>query len=179
MPDSNSIDFRVGIGFDAHPLAPERRLVIGGVEIPYHLGLAGHSDGDVLVHAIMDALLGAAALGDKGSHFPDTDPQYKGISSLLLLSQVGRLVDGAGWRISNVDATILAQKPRLSGFIETMRHHVFASCGGSPTPCPGSRRSLLFTGIADRCLRSRGSGIQVRLGSIWAVIPTSAWPTKS
>ncbi len=95
--------------------------MLGGVQIPHDLGLSGHSDGDVLVHAIMDALLGAAALGDKGVHFPSSDPQYKDISSLVLLSAVGRLVAEDGWRISNVDATMLAQKPRLGTFIETMR----------------------------------------------------------
>ena len=115
------MDFRVGIGFDAHPLAAGRRLVLGGVDIPYHLGLSGHSDGDVLVHAIMDALLGAAGLGDKGVHFPSSDPQYKDISSLTLLEAVARLVEQDGWRISNVDATMLAQKPKLAPFIQTMR----------------------------------------------------------
>ena len=115
------MDFRVGIGFDAHPLAAGRRLVLGGVDIPYHLGLSGHSDGDVLGHAIMDALLGAAGLGDKGVHFPSSDPQYKDISSLTLLEAVARLVGQDGWRISNVDATMLAQKPKLAPFIQTMR----------------------------------------------------------
>ena len=115
------MDFRVGIGFDAHPLAAGRRLVLGGVDIPYHLGLSGHSDGDVLVHAIMDALLGAAGLGDKGVHFPSSDPRYKDISSLTLLEAVARLVEQEGWRISNVDATMLAQKPKLAPFIQTMR----------------------------------------------------------
>lgn len=115
------MDFRVGIGFDAHPLAAGRRLVLGGVDIPYHLGLSGHSDGDVLVHAMMDALLGAAGLGDKGVHFPSSDPQYKDISSLTLLEAVARLVGRDGWRISNVDATMLAQKPKLAPFIQTMR----------------------------------------------------------
>ena len=115
------MDFRVGIGFDAHPLATGRRLVLGGVDIPYHLGLSGHSDGDVLVHAIMDALLGAAGLGDKGAHFPSSDPQYRDISSLILLEAVVRLVGQDGWRISNVDATMLAQKPKLAPFIQTMR----------------------------------------------------------
>ncbi len=114
-------DFRVGIGFDAHPLVSGRRLVLGGVHIPHGLGLAGHSDGDVLAHAMMDALLGAAGLGDKGSRFPSSDAQYKNISSLLLLSRVADLVRCGGWRISNVDATMLAQKPRLGPFIETMR----------------------------------------------------------
>ncbi len=125
-------DFRVGIGFDAHPLAPGRRLVLGGVSIPYHLGLDGHSDGDVLVHAIMDALLGAAALGDKGSHFPSDDPQYRDASSLLLLSTVAGLVRSAGWRINNVDATMLAQKPRLGPFLEAMRGQTGAALGAPP-----------------------------------------------
>ena len=96
-------------------------MVLGGVHIPYHLGLTGHSDGDVLVHAIIDALLGAAGLGDKGEHFPSSDPQYKDISSLILLADAARLLDEAGWRISNVDATILAQNPRLSSHIQSMR----------------------------------------------------------
>jgi 2-C-methyl-D-erythritol 2,4-cyclodiphosphate synthase len=121
MPEGTSFDFRVGIGFDSHPLVSGRRLVLGGVHIPHHLGLAGHSDGDVLVHAMMDALLGAAGLGDKGSQFPSTNPRYKDISSLLLLSTVAELVRADGWRISNVDATILAQKPRLGTFVQTMR----------------------------------------------------------
>lgn len=127
MPEKIQIDFRVGIGFDAHPLVPGRRLVLGGVHVPHDTGLSGHSDGDVLVHAIMDALLGAAALGDKGTHFPSSSPQYKDISSLLLLSTVARLVEDAGWRISNVDATMLAQNPRLGNFIEAMREHVSAA----------------------------------------------------
>ncbi|MEE3141673.1 MAG: 2-C-methyl-D-erythritol 2,4-cyclodiphosphate synthase [Chloroflexota bacterium] len=115
------MDFRVGIGFDSHPLVAGRALVLGGVTVPHHMGLSGHSDGDVLIHAMMDALLGAAALGDKGAHFPSSDPQYKDISSLILLSSVGDLVRGVGWRISNVDATMLAQNPRLAPFVESMR----------------------------------------------------------
>ena len=95
--------------------------MLGGVTVPNHMGLSGHSDGDVLIHAMMDALLGAAALGDKGAHFPSSDPQYKDISSLILLSSVGDLGRGAGWRISNVDATMLAQNPRLAPFVESMR----------------------------------------------------------
>ena len=95
--------------------------MLGGVTVPHNMGLSGHSDGDVLIHAMMDALLGAAALGDKGAHFPSSDPQYKDISSLILLSSVGDLVRGVGWRISNVDATMLAQNPRLAPFVESMR----------------------------------------------------------
>ena len=115
------LDFRVGIGFDSHPLTEGRRLVLGGVEIPHDRGLAGHSDGDVLVHAVMDALLGAASLGDKGQHFPSGDPKYKDISSLVLLERVAALLGETGWRVSNVDATILAQNPRLGPFIPGMK----------------------------------------------------------
>ena len=112
--------FRVGIGFDAHGLAEGRPLVLGGVTIPHERGLVGHSDGDVLIHAIMDALLGAGNLGDKGTHFPSSDPELKDISSLVLLARVGELLEAAHWRVSNVDATILAQKPRLSSFVPAM-----------------------------------------------------------
>ena len=126
------IEFRSGIGFDSHPLTQGRKLVLGGVEIPHDRGLSGHSDGDVLVHAVMDALLGAANLGDKGLHFPSSDPQYKDISSLILLERVGVLVAEAGWRLSNVDATILAQNPRLSPFNGEMRANVARSLSVSP-----------------------------------------------
>ena len=112
---------RVGIGFDAHPLVPGRPLVLGGVEIPFHKGLAGHSDGDVLVHGIMDALLGAGGLGDKGAHFPSSDPRYRDASSLSLLSQVRGLLQKAGWRIANIDATMLAQSPVLGPFFKGMK----------------------------------------------------------
>ena len=125
-------DIRVGIGFDSHPLALGRRLVLGGVEIPHDRGLAGHSDGDVLIHAMLDALLGAANLGDKGTHFPSSDPQYKDISSLLLLERVATILDGAGWRVSNVDATMLAQTPRLGPFIPEMKERAAAALNVSP-----------------------------------------------
>ncbi len=121
MTGTPNFDFRVGIGIDSHPLTPGRRLVLGGVEIPHDRGLAGHSDGDVLVHAIIDALLGAANLGDKGVHFPSSDPQYKDISSLVLLEKVATLLNEVGWRVSNVDATITAQNPKLGPFIQSMR----------------------------------------------------------
>ena len=140
MADTSPADFRVGIGFDSHPLTPGRPLVLGGVTIPYHLGLAGHSDGDVLVHAMMDALLGAAGLGDKGAHFPSSDPQYKDISSLLLLARVAELLAANRWRISNVDATMLAQKPRLGPFIETMRER-----SGAALSIPLERVSIKAT----------------------------------
>ena len=132
MSTSAELEFRSGIGFDSHPLIEGRRLVLGGVEIPHDRGLSGHSDGDVLVHAVMDALLGAANLGDKGSHFPSSDPQYKDICSLILLERVGVLVAEAGWRLSNVDATILAQIPRLSPFNREMRENMAKSLSVSP-----------------------------------------------
>ncbi len=117
----NLPDYRVGIGFDAHALAPERTLTLGGVAVPCDRGLAGHSDGDALLHSIIDALLGAANLGDKGQHFPSSDQQYKGISSRLLLARVGNLLTAHGWRIANVDATMLAQRPRLEPYLAAMR----------------------------------------------------------
>ena len=124
---------RVGMGFDAHPLADDRPLIIGGVEVPFERGLSGHSDGDVVVHAIMDAMLGAAALGDKGSHFPSSDPSLKGISSLVLLKRTAALVEAGRWRVVNVDATILAQRPRLGPFIDDMRENVSQALGTHKT----------------------------------------------
>jgi len=111
---------RVGHGFDVHALAENRKLVIGGVEIPYKKGLSGHSDADVLLHAVCDALIGAAALGDIGSHFPDTDPRYKGIDSRKLLREVGKLLTDNGWRIINIDATIIAEAPKMAPHIPAM-----------------------------------------------------------
>ena len=118
---------RVGMGYDVHRLAAGRKLIIGGVEIPYEKGLLGHSDADVLLHAIMDALLGAAALGDIGKHFPDTDPEYEGISSIKLLEHVGRLLDEGGYVIENIDATIIAQRPKMRPHIDQMRENIAAA----------------------------------------------------
>ena len=115
---------RVGIGYDVHKLVEGRDLILGGVTIPHTLGLLGHSDADVLLHAIMDALLGAAALGDIGKHFPDTDPVYKGISSMKLLAHVGELLTKEGYVIENIDATIIAQKPKLRPYIEEMERNI-------------------------------------------------------
>ena len=120
---------RVGHGYDVHKLVPDRRLILGGVEIPYERGLLGHSDADVLTHAVMDALLGAAALGDIGRHFPDTDPAYAGADSLKLLEHVTALLKKEGWRVENVDATILGQRPRLAGYIPQMRERLAAGMG--------------------------------------------------
>lgn len=115
---------RSGIGFDVHAFALGRKLILGGVEIPFHLGLAGHSDADVLTHAIIDALLGAAGLGDIGRHFPDTDAAYKDISSLVLLRNTAEKLGGDGWQIVNIDATIIAQRPRLADSMDTMRQRL-------------------------------------------------------
>lgn len=115
---------RIGMGYDVHRLTENRKLILGGVEIPYEKGLLGHSDADVLLHAIMDALIGAAALGDIGKHFPDTDPAYKGISSILLLEHVGRLLEAEGIKIGNIDATVIAQRPKLAPYIMNMRENI-------------------------------------------------------
>lgn len=118
---------RVGMGYDVHKLVEGRDLIIGGVKIPHTLGLLGHSDADVLLHAIMDALLGAAALGDIGKHFPDTDPQYKGISSIKLLEHVAALIEEKGYIVENIDATIIAQKPKMRPYIEEMEKNIAAA----------------------------------------------------
>lgn len=115
---------RIGMGYDVHRLVEDRELIIGGVTIPYEKGLLGHSDADVLLHAIMDALLGAAALGDIGKHFPDTDPAYKGISSLVLLKKVGALLAEKGFLIENIDSTIIAQAPKMRPHIDIMRENI-------------------------------------------------------
>lgn len=120
---------RIGMGYDVHKLTENRELIIGGVTIPYEKGLLGHSDADVLLHAIMDALLGAAALGDIGKHFPDTDPAYKGISSLALLEKVGELLSENCFLIENIDATIIAQAPKMRPYIDTMRENIANTLG--------------------------------------------------
>ena len=115
---------RIGMGYDVHKLVENRDLILGGVKIPYSLGLLGHSDADVLLHAIMDSLLGAAALGDIGKHFPDSDDRYKGISSIELLKHVGSLLKENDWLIENIDSTIIAQKPKMAPHIENMRKNI-------------------------------------------------------
>ena len=120
---------RIGMGYDVHKLVEGRKLILGGVEIPHTLGLLGHSDADVLVHAVMDALLGAIAGGDIGKHFPDTDPQYKGVSSIKLLEYVKGFLDREGAKIHNIDATIIAQKPKMAPHIMTMRENIANALG--------------------------------------------------
>ena len=115
---------RVGIGYDVHKLVPNRDLIVGGVKIPHSLGLLGHSDADVLLHAIMDSLLGAAALGDIGKHFPDTDDRFKGISSIKLLNEVNALLNKNNYKIENIDATIIAQSPKMAPYITSMRQNI-------------------------------------------------------
>ncbi len=124
---------RIGHGYDVHRLVPNRDLILGGVKIPHTLGLLGHSDADVLLHAVSDSLLGAAGLGDIGKHFPDTDPQYKGADSLVLLEIVARRVREAGYRVSNIDVTMIAQKPKLRPYIDRMQENIARAVGVAPS----------------------------------------------
>ena len=145
---------RVGIGYDVHRFAPGRKLILSGVEIPYEQGLLGHSDADVIVHAIMDALLGAAALGDIGQHFPDTDPEYEGISSILLLEKVAQLLKENHYSVGNIDAVIIAQRPKMMPYLEQMRKNTAAALGieeGRVSIKATTEEGLGFTG--------RGEGI--------------------
>lgn len=128
----NTFDIRVGHGYDVHKLVTGRRLVLGGVEIEHNTGLLGHSDADVLIHAVCDALLGAAGLGDIGKHFPDTSEKFRGINSRLLLCEVVALLKGCGYSISNIDATLVAQKPKLALFIEKMCQNIASDCQIEP-----------------------------------------------
>ncbi len=120
---------RIGIGYDIHRLVENRKLILGGVEIEHHLGLLGHSDADALAHAIADALLGAAALGDIGLHFPDTDPEYKGISSMLILNHIATLLKDCGWKVVNIDTVIIAEKPKLLPHVSQMQENLTAALG--------------------------------------------------
>lgn len=119
---------RIGHGYDVHKLTENRKLILGGVDIPYEKGLLGHSDADVLLHAISDSLLGAAALGDIGKHFPDTDEKYKGADSILLLKEVCKMLDEKGYSIQNIDSTVIAQAPKLKPYIEQMRKNIAEAC---------------------------------------------------
>jgi 2-C-methyl-D-erythritol 2,4-cyclodiphosphate synthase len=125
----SSVNFRIGEGWDTHALVPGRKLIIGGADIPHTVGLLGHSDADVLLHAITDALLGAAALGDIGSHFPDTDARFKGADSSVLLAEVGRLLKERGHTIVNIDSTVIAQAPKLAPYIAAMRANIAKTLG--------------------------------------------------
>lgn len=143
---------RVGMGYDVHRLVPDRELILGGVKIDYELGLLGHSDADVLLHAIMDAILGAAALGDIGKHFPDTDPAYKGADSLRLLEAVRGLVEQEGYRIGNIDATIIAQRPKMRPHIDRMRENIAGALRVKPSQInvkATTEEGLGFTGNGE------------------------------
>ena len=143
---------RIGHGYDVHRLTEGRKLILGGVDIPYEKGLLGHSDADVLTHAVMDALLGAAGLGDIGKHFPDTDPAYAGADSMKLLEHVVSLLQERGWRVGNVDATILAQRPKLAPHISRMRENLAARMGVLPDQVnvkATTEEGLGFTGSGE------------------------------
>ena len=143
---------RIGHGYDVHRLVEGRKLILGGVQVPHTLGLLGHSDADVLTHAVMDALLGAAALGDIGRHFPDTDPAYAGADSLKLLDHVVELLEEKGYQVGNVDATILAQKPKLAPYIEKMRDNLAARMKVEPDQVnvkATTEEKLGFTGAEE------------------------------
>lgn len=143
---------RIGHGYDVHRLVSGRDLILGGVKIPYDLGLDGHSDADVLLHAVMDALLGAAGLGDIGRHFPDTDPGYKDISSMLLLRQVGEKIRAAGFAVGNIDVTMIAQKPKLKDFIPQMQENIASALGmeaGRVNVKATTEERLGFTGTGE------------------------------
>ena len=150
-------DYRIGQGYDVHQLTEGRKLIIGGVEIPFEKGLLGHSDADVLLHAVSDALLGAAALGDIGKHFPDSDPRYKGADSLVLLRETVRILAEDGWEVVNADSTVIAQRPKLSSYIPEMRKRT-AEAMGVDASCVSIKATteehLGFTG--------RGEGISAQ-----------------
>ena len=143
---------RIGHGYDVHRLTQDRRLILGGVEIPFEKGLLGHSDADVLTHAVMDALLGAAGLGDIGTHFPDTDPAYKGADSLKLLEHVIALLKTRGWQVGNVDVTVIAQRPKLAAYVPRMRDNLALRLG-IEADCVNikatTEEKLGFTGSGD------------------------------
>lgn len=152
---------RIGTGYDVHKLVEDRRLILGGVDIPFEKGLLGHSDADVLVHAVMDSLLGAAALGDIGQHFPDTDPRYAGADSVALLREVRRILEEAGYRVGNVDATIICQRPKLAGYLPKMRENIAAALEisvGQVSVKATTEEHLGFTG--------RGEGISAQAAAL-------------
>jgi 2-C-methyl-D-erythritol 2,4-cyclodiphosphate synthase len=157
---------RIGIGYDSHPLVEERRLVLGGVEIPFKKGLSGWSDADVLTHAITDALLGAAALGDIGSHFPPGEAAYKDISSLTLLKEVKDRLASKGWRISNIDATIIAEEPRLAEFISRIQRSLSQTLG-----IEAGQVSVKASTQAKLGSIGRGEGIAVQAVALIESIP--------
>jgi 2-C-methyl-D-erythritol 2,4-cyclodiphosphate synthase len=162
---------RIGQGFDVHALVAGRKLIIGGVEIPHDRGLAGHSDADVLLHAVCDALIGAAALGDIGAHFPDTDPRYKDADSRTLLRAVAQMLDRQGWRVVNVDSTIIAQAPRMAPHIPLMRENIAADLGLVPSAVNVKAKTSEKLGSIGR-----GEGIAAQAVALltWKDVKTAA-----
>lgn len=145
-------NFRIGHGYDVHRLVENRKLILGGVTVPYERGLLGHSDADVLTHAVMDAVLGAAALGDIGRHFPDTDEAYRGADSIVLAAHVRNLLAVRGYRVNNIDATVIAQRPKLAPYIDTMRYNLARVFGVEPDAVnvkATTEEKLGFTGSED------------------------------
>jgi 2-C-methyl-D-erythritol 2,4-cyclodiphosphate synthase len=157
--------FRIGEGWDIHALVPGRKLVIGGVEIPFERGLLGHSDADVLLHAITDALLGAAGLGDIGRHFPDTDERFRGADSAVLLAEAARLVRGQGLRIGNVDSTVIAQAPKLASHIEAMRSRIAQALDVAPA-------NVNIKAKTAEKLGPVGEGLAIEARAIVLLVPT-------
>ena len=148
--------FRIGFGYDVHQFAEDRKLILGGIEIPFEKGLKGHSDADALLHSICDAMLGALALGDIGQHFPDTDPEYKGINSQILLTEVNKLVENEGYKIGNIDSTIILQRPKLAYFILDIRKNI-----SSILYCDIERVSVKATTSEWMGFVGEGKGIKV------------------
>ena len=162
-----STQFRIGHGYDVHRLTPGRALVLGGVTIPYEKGLLGHSDADVLTHAVMDALLGAAALGDIGLHFPDSDPAYAGADSVELLRHVAALLRERGYALGNLDCTVIAQAPKLRPFIEQMRQNLAAACGTDVS-------QISVKATTEEGLGFTGSGEGIAAHAVALVVPAEA-----
>ena len=159
---------RVGLGYDVHKLVENRKLILGGVHIPFEKGLLGHSDADVLVHAIMDSLLGAAALGDIGRHFPDTDERFKGASSIELLKHVGKLLNEKGYIINNIDSTVIAQRPKLSPYIPSMVENISKALDLSVD-------NLNVKATTEEGLGFTGSGDGISSHSICSIVKSNEW----
>ncbi len=163
------MNIRIGQGYDVHALVPGRRLVIGGVEVPYSHGLLGHSDADVLLHAITDALLGAAALGDIGRHFPDTDERWRGADSVALLAEAARRVNAAGWDVGNVDATVIAQAPKLADYLPRMAERIAVALGVGVGQVGVKAKTAERLGFAGR-----GEGIAAQAVALLVARPVGA-----
>ena len=155
------MQFHIGTGYDVHRLAKDRRLILGGVDIPHSLGLLGHSDADVLTHAIMDALLGAAGMGDIGQHFPDSDAAFKDVSSLCMLTEVGRLLAKKGWEVVNIDSTIVCQAPKLALYRDDMGHNIAKTLG-----IPDTKVNIKFTTEEGLGFTGAGQGIAAQAVSL-------------